>query len=165
MGSLLLTDREVIHELLNAPEEKILSELPYFIAETDSTGLIDLLSVMEDSELFKGRLPLRLKIYAKLAEDSDRPYIALIALIRLLRRLGSRKDLPNLGGIPEQLPDFTKYLASKAFELIGETPLAYAAEALASATGAFREGELVDAVEFSKKGLAALEKIPEWSAP
>ncbi len=160
-----MTDRGNVADFLNHPDNSILAGFPRFLSELDQSGLFDLLNYLEDPDKFKDRLPLRLKLYAMIAEFGRDDSMKLIALIRLLRRMGSRKDMPELGDVPDRLPDFSAYMAMRAIEILGNTPLAEAIAALADSTRFFRAGDVNSMIECTEKGLDALSKVESWSEP
>ena len=160
-----MIDRREIAELFDGPDGRIPGAISIAVMELDDASVIDLLSLIEDNERFQHRLPLRLKIYAELAKHVEKPFLSIIALLRLLRRLGSRRDLPYLGEIPDNLNDFVKYLSKRVYELIGDRPLSDAIKCLALATRSHREGDIIQMTYAAESGLAALNKIPAWTDP
>lgn len=165
MGQLLMTDRARISDLLKEPDHIVLSEIPALLPDLSTTDLFDLLTLLENAEIFSGRLPLRLKLYAIIAESSRNPSLRLIALLRLLRRLGARKDIPDLGGIPQQSDDFAEYLALKADELCDDADFAEAVKSLALTTRAYRSGDVREMIIAARSGLDALGRIDAWENP
>ena len=159
--------------LSGGSDSEVLNELPLRLASLDEPGSLELFSLLEDSQLFVNRLPLRLQIYAKIATPpidgptafqsgkcfTPSPEMRVLALERLLRRMGARKDIPDLDEIPETLTDFADYLASSARTLLGETPLAGAVGALAFATKASRAGDICEMGFYADKGLEELYQI------
>ncbi|HDS29501.1 MAG TPA: hypothetical protein ENN67_00515, partial [Firmicutes bacterium] len=160
-----MTDCGNIAEFLQNPDEIILAKFPRLLSEYDSTEIIELLSILENPEQFRNRLPLRLKLYAIIAEFAPDSALKLLALIRLLRRMGSRKDMPELGEVPPRLPDFADYMAIRAHELFLNSPIADAVSALADSTRAFRSGDLREMSRASNSGINALYEIESWSNP
>jgi tetratricopeptide (TPR) repeat protein len=165
VGILLMIDRQTLSESLSGPENCVLDDLPRLLSTLSQSETLDLLDLMEDSDLFRNRLPMRLRIYASIAENAPEPIVRLIALVRLLRRIGARKDLPNLGDVPGTLADFEVYLPAASKKFIGDCPITDAIVALASATLAFRSGDIPAMRESTAKGLDALDRIPSWLNP
>jgi len=154
-----------IADILGGPDQAALDELPRMLPDLTTPELFDLLELMEDPEIFRNRLPLRLKLYARFAEEAPDPAFRLLALLRLLRRLGSRKDVPDLGEIPEKTEDFAEYLARHAGDLCDDDSFASAVESLAAATRAYRSGDLRSMRAATEKGLKALRNVPVWENP
>ncbi len=160
-----MIDRGKLADLLKGPDQRVLGDLPRLLPELSQSEIFDLLDLVEDTDFFRDRLPLRLKLYAVLANHAVQNDLRLIALLRLLRRLGARQDTPDLGDIPGQTADFTSYLADKALELAGDEYLAEAIGSLARATLAFRSGDLTAMQSETERGLKALERMDHWSDP
>jgi len=160
-----MIDRGRIAEILKGPESQILSDLPALLPNLTDSEVFDLFDLMEDTRYFEGRLPLRLQVYAQIALTATRNEIKLLALLRLQRRLGSRKDTPDMGEIPPDPLHFVDYLASKARELCPAEELANAVAALATATFAYRSGDLTVMHQSASRGLSAINTINNWTNP
>jgi tetratricopeptide (TPR) repeat protein len=160
-----MIDRGTVAEFLDRPDDMMLAGFPRLLNELSISESLDLLALLEDPDRFRDRLPLRLKLYALMAQFARDPALQTIALIRLLRRMGSRKDMPGLGDVPDQLPDFSQYMAQRVHELLGVTPLAETVGALADATRAFRSGDLNEMAKACDRGLKALSELESWDEP
>jgi len=160
-----MIERGGIAEILKGSDEKVLMDLPAMLPELSQTEIFDLLDLIESPEFFQHRLPLRIQLYGKIAQHAPQHSLKLIALLRLLRRLGARQDVPDLGEIPEETGDFADYLARRAYELCEDENLAFAVEALAFATSAYRSGDVVGMDSAAEGGIEALSKIGAWENP
>lgn len=160
-----MIEKSRIAEILKGSDREILAEIALAVPELTLTDKFDLLELLEDNSLFKTRLPLRLEIYASIAQNSKDTKLQLIAYLRLLRRLGARKDTPDLGEIPVQTSDFAVHLCQKARELTDDGNLIDAVESLAMSTRAFRSGDLGIMNSVSEQGLSALDRIDSWRNP
>ncbi|MCX6645774.1 MAG: hypothetical protein NTY09_05385 [bacterium] len=154
-----------IAEILKGPDENVLSDLERCLPNLTLTEKFDLLTLIEDNEIFRLRLPLRLETYALLAQNTSDKNLALIAYLRLLRRLGARRDIPNLGEIPTDSTDFATHLSQMAGKLSDDEYLTEAVESLALATNAFRSGDLGSMEHISLRGLEAVMRIDSWLNP
>ncbi len=160
-----MIERGRIAEILKGPDHEVLDNLPGMLPELSQSELLDLLDLLERTDIFRDRLPLRIQLYGKIAEHAPQPELRLIALTRLLRRLGARKDVPELGKIPSQTDNFAEYLAKQAIELCEDENLATAVAELAMATLAYRSGDLINMHSTASRGLEALSEIDEWLNP
>jgi len=154
-----------IAEVLRASNDEVLGRIPSMIPGMSTGDIFGLLEAIEDNEIFKGRLALRLRLYAEIAQSDVAPELKLISLLRLLRRLGPRRDVPSLGEIPGNSDDFPSYLAKRAHELSSDEYLAEAIAALGQATLDFRTGDLNALKISTSRGLEALGRIDEWVNP
>ncbi|HEX9744581.1 MAG TPA: hypothetical protein VGB30_04055 [bacterium] len=151
--------------LLEGPDDTIVRSVSDAVHDWEEADIIRLLDTLEDNFKFATRLPLRLKIYAELVSISDLPLLATISLLRLLRRLGTRKDMPDLENVPEDLPDFTVYIKEKTYDLLGDGIIREAISYLADATGFHRTGDIPGMLEAGERGLKLLAEIPAWENP
>ena len=113
----------------------------------------------------EGRLPLRLQILARISEISENPHFKVLALVRLLWRLGARKDLPDFGKVPNELHEFALYMEKVVIEALGESPLSKAAASLGHATDAQRHGNFMHSSQIAHSGLDHLREVMGIKSP
>lgn len=157
--------REHLTNWLKLSDEEVLRTLPDLTNSFLEVEWFDFLLFMEETSNFGNRLPLRLQIYASLAEGRFPNEIRLVSLIRLLRRLGSRTDLPDLGAIPNNISEFTDFVARTAPAISNDDSLVAALTNLAYATRAFRRGNIPEMKAFTVSGIDALSKNDSWVKP
>jgi len=160
-----MIQRGEIADILEKHADQVLASLSVVLPELADSEIFDLLELLEDQERFHTRLPLRIQIYALIYNESNRPELKMLALLRLLRRLGSRRDAPDLGPIPSDSVDFAKFVYEKAKEFPGQESLSKALSSLAMATLAYRTGDLAAMKETTFGGLNALADLEQWSKP
>jgi len=160
-----MIDKGEIARILEMHSDEVLSALAVVLPDLTDSEIFNLLELLEDQESFQTRLPLRIRLYALIYNESRRPELRLIALLRLLRRLGSRRDTPDLGDIPSDSTDFAIFVREKANELSDNLSLTDAIISLADATLAYRTGDIATMNTATSKGLKAISEMEIWTDP
>ena len=157
--------KDDIQNTLVGPDDQVLVKIEQAVIQLDEAQLLELMECINDDSRFEGRLPLRLRILARISETAGDPHLIVLALVRLLWRLGSRKDLPDFGHVPNNLPEYALFMEKAAFKALGECPLSKAAAELGHATLSQRHGDFIMSSKTAHSGLKRICEIPEIKNP